>query len=194
MGRIPGIPRNPQSGVNRMKLPIGIALGAACLAGTAWSQTEQLRPGLWEHQMAVKGGGQAAAMAKAQQQMANLPPDQRQMIEKMMADKGIAMGPKGTSVRVCMTKDDVERQQFPEQEGCTQNVKRNGDTWTVTFQCKRDPPTRGEGTMRILSPTAYSGDFVIDTVVGGKAERMEMAQTGKWLGADCGALAPKSRR
>ncbi len=177
-----------------MKLPVLVLFAGACAAGPVLSQTE-LRPGLWEHSMTMKGGGQtAAAMAQAQQQMANLPPDQRKMIEKMMADQGIAMGPKGNSVKVCMTKEDVARNEFPQQDGCTQNVKRNGALWSVAFQCKGDPPSSGEGTVRLLNPTAYAGEFTINTVADGKPERMQMTQAGKWLAADCGALTPKGKR
>ncbi|MEO8279616.1 MAG: DUF3617 domain-containing protein [Ideonella sp.] len=178
-----------------MKLRTLLVFSSACIVGSAFAQTDQLRPGLWEHSMSVKGGGQAAAaMAQAQQQMANLPADQRKMIEKMMADQGIAMGPKGNTVKVCMTQEDVARNSFPEQEGCTQNVKRSGSTWTVAFQCKGDPPSSGEGTVRLLSPTAYAGDFTINTQVEGKPERMQMTQAGKWLAADCGTLTPKAKR
>ncbi len=178
-----------------MKLHVCALLAGACVAGPVFSQTDQLRPGLWEHSMSMKGGGQAAAaMAQAQQQMANLPAEQRKMMEKMMADQGIAMGPKGNSVKVCMTKEDAARNEFPQQDGCTQDVKRNGAVWTVAFQCKGDPPSSGEGTLRLLSPTAYTGDFTITTVVAGKPERMQMSQSGKWLAAECGALAPKAKR
>lgn len=163
------------------------------VAGSAIAQqTPQLRPGLWEHAMTMKGGdGQAAAaMAEMQKQMASMPAEQRKMIEKMMADKGVGIGPKGTTVKVCMTKEDVARDQLPEQDGCKQTVKRSGDTWTVSFQCKGDPPSSGQGTVRMLSPTSYEGDFSINTVVDGKPERMQMSQKGKWLGANCGQLSP----
>ncbi len=163
------------------------------LAGNAVAQSTQLKPGLWEHSMQMKdGSGQmAAAMAQMQTQMANMPAEQRKMFEKMMADNGVVMGSKGTTVKVCMTKEDVERDQLPEQEGCTQNIKRGASTWTVSFQCKGDPPTSGEGVVRLLSSTAYQGDFTVNTAVNGKPERMQMTQAGKWLGADCGQLRSK---
>ncbi|WP_418317269.1 DUF3617 domain-containing protein [Piscinibacter sakaiensis] len=175
----------------------GMAALVACgllVAGGASAQNMQLRPGLWEHRMTVKDGGQvAAAMAQMQQQLATMPADQRKMIEKMMADKGVGIGPSGNTVKVCMTKEDVERDSLPPQEGCTQNVKRSGNTWQVSFQCKGNPPSSGEGSVRMLSPTAYDGEFTLNTVVDGKPERMQMTQQGKWLAAECGAIKPRAR-
>lgn len=165
------------------------------MSGLANAQTENLRPGLWEHSMTMKnsGGQVAAAMAQMQQQMAAMPADQRKMIEKMMADKGVGFSPAGNTVKVCMTKEDVERDSLPPQKDCTQNVKRSGNTWQVSFQCKGNPPSSGEGVVRMLSPTAYDGEFTLDTVVNGKPERMQMSQHGKWLASDCGSLQPKGR-
>ena len=37
----------------------------------------------------------------------------------------------------------------------------------------------------------FSEKFLIQTRAGGKTDRMEMTQDGKWLGASCGNLKPR---
>ena len=51
-------------------------------------------------------------------------------------------------------------------------------------------PTSGEGTVNFASPTAYNGNFKIKTTQDGKPEQLDMAQTGRWLSNDCGAIKP----
>ena len=44
--------------------------------------------------------------------------------------------------------------------------------------------------MTFNGPTAYTGQFKVKTTTNGKPDQLDMAQTGKWLAADCGALKP----
>lgn len=169
----------------------GAVLGAS---GGAAAQTQKLRPGLWEHTVNVQGGKMAAAMAEMQKSLASLPPEQRKQMEAMMAERGVGMGAKGNTVRICMTREDADLDSIPPQEGCTQSVQRLGaNTIKVSFQCKGqagEPPTTGEGTVTVSSPTAYTGQFKMRTTVDGQPEQMDMAQSGRWLSADCGAIKP----
>ena len=51
-------------------------------------------------------------MAQMQQQMASMTPEQRKMMQDMMGKQGVGIGaggPCGMSVKVCMTKEMVER-------------------------------------------------------------------------------------
>lgn len=177
-----------------MKRPFSPLLAAALLVApvAAQAQATKLRPGLWEHGYTMKSqsGQMEAAMKQMQQSMANLPPDQRKMMEDMMAKQGVGIGPGGNTVRVCLSKEDVERDQPPQQEGCTQTAKRNGNVWQVSFQCKGPPPSSGEGQVTLVSPTTYTGNFTLRTVNEGKPEQLQMGQNGKWLGADCGNIRP----
>lgn len=175
----------------------------ACLvillcAGAAFSasaQTQRLRPGLWQSSITMKGQGAQTddALAQMQQQMASLPPEQRKMVEEMLAKQGVGIGPKGTTVKVCLSKDDVERDEIAPRDGCTQAVKRSGNTMHVAFQCQGNPPSSGEGQITVLSATAYSGELSSQTIVNGKPVKTQMSQAGQWLGADCGTLQPIKR-
>ncbi|MBL8303498.1 MAG: DUF3617 domain-containing protein [Ideonella sp.] len=159
----------------------------------AWAQAQKLRPGLWEHGFSLKSqsGQMEAAMKQMQQSMASLPPDQRKMMEDMMARQGVGVGASGNTVRLCLTPEEAERDSPPPpQDGCTQTSKRSGNVWQVAFQCKGPPPSSGEGQVTLLGPTAYAGNFTMRTVQDGKPEQLQMTQTGKWLGADCGKVRP----
>jgi Protein of unknown function (DUF3617) len=158
------------------------------------AQAQQMQAGLWEygHSMKTQSGQAEKAMAQMQQQMASLPPEQRKMMEKMMADQGVAFGPTGQTVRVCVSKEDAAREEIPMQDGCTQKTKRNGNTYQISFSCAQ-PPSSGEGKVVFSSPTAYTGDFTVKVQEQGRTELMQMKQTGKWVSADCGTLKPAKR-
>lgn len=134
------------------------------------------------------------AMAQMQREMANMPPDQRRMMQEMMAKQGMQMGTApggGMSVRMCMTREMVERSEFPAQHGdCrTTQQARSGNTIKMAYTC-RNPPSSGTGQVTIQSPEAYTMTMNVSSTVGGKTETMSMAGSGKWLSADCGSVKP----
>ena len=162
----------------------------------AQAQVQKMRPGLWEHSVAMKSqsGQLEAAMAQMQKSMASLTPAQRKQMEQAMAQQGVSMGPSGNTVKVCISPEQADLDRIPAQEGCTQNVQRTGpNAVAMTFSCKGtqgQPPTTGEGTMTFQGPTAYTGNFKVKTTSNGKPEQIDMVQNGKWLAADCGAIKP----
>lgn len=174
-------------------------LAGLLLLGAPAQATPKLKPGLWEHsfQMKSQSGQIEAAMKQAQAQMAAMPPEQRKMMEQMMARQGVSMDVAGQKVRVCMTPEDVARDAMPPtQEGCTQNARRSGNTWTVSFECPArngNPASSGQGTATMESDSAYSGQFLIKTQVQNKPEQLQMSTRGRWLAADCGAVRPISQ-
>lgn len=179
-----------------MKHPLAL-LTLACAAGTALAQ--DMKPGLWEIQNKMGGGPQADKMqqhmAQMQQQMASMPPEQRKMIEDLMAKQGVQMGAAtggGMSVKVCLTKEMIERREMPaNQRGdCKSEVSpRVGNTMKVKFSCSR-PASSGEGTYTFLGPEAYKFNMVMTHQEEGKPQTMTMDGAGKWLGADCGPIKP----
>lgn len=170
----------------------------ALLAGAAGgaSAQQRMRPGLWEHSVNMKSqsGQMEAAMAEMQKSLASMPPEQRKQMEQMMAQQGVGMGPKGQTVKVCITKEQADLDNIPQQEGCTQKVQRvDASTMKVAFSCKGgqgQPPSSGEGTITMQGPTAYTGQFRFKTQNQGKPEQIDMAQSGKWLSENCGAIKP----
>lgn len=184
------------------RLGTGIAaiLALGLCAAPAAAQT--MKPGLWEvtNKMGGEQGAQmAAAQAEMQKQMASMPPEQRKMMQDMMAKQGVGMGagmgmggPGGMNVKVCMTKDMTERNQMPAQGrgDCKQTLSpRVGNTMKVSFACT-NPPSSGEGQVTFVSPEAYSTKMTVNTMMQGKSEQMKMDSSGKWLSADCGNIKP----
>jgi hypothetical protein len=177
------------------KAAVALAVAAcACASLSAYAQV-RMRPGLWEHSYTMKSqsGQMEKSMAEMQQQMASMPPEQRKMVEQMMAKQGMGMGTQGKSVRMCVTKEQAERDELPQQEGnCTQQVvERRGNTVKMKFSCSGNPPTTGESEVTFSGPMAYTGRSIVNTTIDGKPDRMTMEQSGKWLAADCGGIKPR---
>ena len=174
-------------------LPLAAWLVLATCTLPALAQS-QLKPGLWEYSMQMKSGdGQTeATMARAQEQLAKMPPEQRKQMEAMLAKNGVAMGAKANTVRVCLSKEAAERGEPPQNDGrCKhETLQRSGSSMKFRFSCAGEPPSSGEGEYTFAGPGSYTGHMVMTTVVKGQAKRMEMNQTGQWLSADCGGLKP----
>lgn len=183
-----------------MKLQTAIA---ACLltftAGLASAQT--MKPGLWEITTQMQGGSGelSAAMAQAQKQMENMPPDQRKMMQDMMAKQGIQMGANGgtgMTIKMCMTQEMIDRNEVTsrqadhQQNDCTHtNSPRSGNSMKFAFVCTK-PPSSGEGQVTFTSADAYSMKLTTTSMARGKPEKMDMQTSGRWLGSDCGTVKP----
>jgi len=144
--------------------------------------------------MKSSSGESEKARAKAQQEMANMSAEDRKMMEQMMAKHGMKMGaggPGAMSMKTCMTKEQVERNDVPAQQGDCKTTKqqRTGNTTQMAFSCT-NPPSSGEGQFTIVSPEAYTMKMVVSSTVDGKPEKTNMDASGKWLSADCGAIKP----
>lgn len=170
-------------------LVIAIAT-AACFAAAA--QAQDIAPGLWEFKHDVRVPGQpdmAAQMAQMREQMKNLPPEARKMMEQQMAGHGIGMGADG-ALRLCISPEDAK--QDPIREGHTEGdctytqVKRSGSTWTGRLTCK-EPPSQGDFTTTLHSASHFSTKAVLTSKQHG---RMDMSTEARRLSADCGTLKP----
>jgi hypothetical protein len=175
------------------KYAIGCTLFTASLSLSLSAHAESLKlniePGLWQHTFNIKtaSGEMEKAMQQLQQQLASMPAAQRQMMEKMMSGQGLSLDLKGGSVQVCLTQQEIDRGQLPQQDGCQQQLRQTGDSsYSFSFSCDTKPPTSGSGDMTFSSRKAYTGNASFTTNVNGKAEQMSMQQSGTWLKADCG--------
>lgn len=173
-----------------------LALLFGVLLATAQANAQEMRPGLWEYSftMQSQSGELERSMREMQRQLENMPPEQRRMMEQMMADQGMQMGANTQTIRICVSEEQAARGFVPQQDGedCTQEiVQRSGNTIQYRFNCPGNPPTRGEGELTLVSPTAFKGTAVVNTTVNGQPERMTLEQEGKWLSSDCGALRPR---
>ncbi len=156
------------------------------------AHAQNLKPGLWEIATQMQGGGgpKNDEMAKAMKELQNLPPEQRKMMETMMAQQGVQLGAGaggGLTMKICMTKEMVDRNDMPSQQGDCKHTygQRSGNTMKFSFVCTK-PPSSGEGQFTFTSPEAYSTTMVTRV----NAQKTEMQSSGRWLKADCGAVKP----
>ena len=166
------------------------ALAAACAAFGASAQN--LKPGLWEVRHKMQGTPEMERqLEEARKQMAAMPPEQRRQMEAMMAGRGVQMGVGGHSVRMCLTREMVERNEIPAQQGdCRMtNQQRTGNTLKVNFTCT-NPPSSGESRMTINSPESYAMKTTASSSIDGRVETMSVEGAGQWVGAVCGSLKP----
>src|SRR5690606_1772779 len=169
-------------------------LSLTLMATPALALNLDMTPGLWEHSftMTSENGELEKAMREMQKQLANMPEAQRKMIEEMLASQGISKGADGTSVKMCMTKEQIERvEQHQQDEYCTQEIIEQGkNKYKINFNCTGNPPVHGSGEMHLINPKNYTGNSTFTTETQGKKEVMTMSQVGKWLSADCGNIKP----
>ena len=175
-----------------MKIRLPAAVLAIALVSSV-AQAQMLQPGLWEmttSNMQVDGN----AMPDMQVMLAQLKllaPEQRAMMEQMLAKQGISVGDNG--IRSCLTAAQVKSDDIPLQDpqsGCTQKItERNGKVWKFQFSC---PKAQGSGQAQFLSDreflTTVSGTFN----ASGTQQKGSMNTRAVWLGQNCGAVKPRS--
>jgi hypothetical protein len=176
------------------KLTTALLITSFASCALAQATGPRIDAGLWEISIALKSqsGKAEAAMREAQAYISRMPPEQRKQVEQMMAAQGMRLGDKTSTVQACISKEDAERGEIPQQAGeCTQQVlERNASSMRVKFSCTTNPPANGEGTVNFQSPRAYTSQAIVDTVVMGQTERVNVEQSGRWLGAECGSVRP----
>jgi len=160
------------------------------------AQAQTQAAGLWEHSMTMKSDDPKvdAAMAQMQKQLASMPPEQRKQMEAAMASRGVKLGANGSSVKVCITKEEAAKP--PEarmnSSNCTQKeMTRSGNTMKFKYECTQ-PPSTGEGEMTFVSDKAYSGKTSVTSQREGRTMQMTMEMQGKWLSSDCGDVKPRT--
>lgn len=171
------------------------AMFLLCCAALPAVAQQQLKPGLWElsNRIASASPEAMAVMAAAQQQMANMAPEQRKAMEQMMASHGVTMNlgeNGGVKLTYCLTKEMAERQDLPAgQPGqCSTTRTPVPGGLNVSFNCTR-PPSSGNGQVIFNGNTAYSMRMNVNSSAGGKPQSMLVEGSGRWLSADCGGVA-----
>jgi hypothetical protein len=165
---------------------------AALLVGASPVQAVDLLPGLWEFSSddIEVNGMQMPGVEEMVEQMKNLPPDQRGMMEEMLAAQGVQLGANG--MRICLSEAQVKSRKLPFQDepGCSQEITEQTDSlWAFTFQC---PDAKGKGETRLISEREVASVIESDYRVGTDQGSSRMQSRGKWLSADCGALKPRN--
>lgn len=181
----------------RVLFSAGVA-AAIALAGTlALAQSgPNFRPGLWEEstEPSVEGGGAAELDSKsALAALANMSPEQREIVEKMLAGRGLAFQADAGGVKVkqryCIAPEKPRGSwTSTSREGCTETLTPNGANRLVAGRCEDRDGQPGAEVRGVLTPqgsTGYRGDFEGRSAKHGT---FRIKTEGRWLSADCGAV------
>jgi hypothetical protein len=181
-------------GVRRVAV---VCWGAALLVAAGGAQAQAMKPGLWEYRSTMKSqsGKMEASMAEMHKQMASMPPEQRRQMEQMLAQSGMQMG-QGSGgaqvMRACITPAEASNFDVQSDPDCKQQVvQRSGNVVRIRFSCGGEVPSQGEGTLTFNGDSGFSGKFRVETRAPGEADRMDITQEGRWLGANCGSVQPR---
>ena len=174
------------------RLTVLACAAVAMQAHAAKDAPPPIRPGLWQidSKMASPDVATDSAMSMVLQQLGNLPPDQRKQLEAMAASRGMAMPTVGAdgAVRVtaCVTPDMAARQQIPTgQPGdCKSNNVAVPGGMNISFTCA-NPKSSGTGKVSFQGDQAFTMQLNASTSARGTPEQVNVASTGKWLGATC---------
>lgn len=176
------------------RLILGVAFLASSLLATSALAADfpDIKPGLWDQRMAIEseGGELEQAMAQAKEameaQLANMPPEQRQMMEQMMTDQGFSFDLSDQRFQSCVTEEQVEAGElnFTEEDCDETIVSRDDKRIEVEFVC---PETgRGRGEMTLHNDAHYSGQFQLETEMEGQPLTLNLQHEGRWVQDDCG--------
>ena len=174
------------------------AVSCMLLAASLPAHAEGMKAGLWEYRgtLSSASGEMEAAMAEARAAMASMPPEQRRMMEQMMAARGMemSMGADNTQVmRMCVTEKEAEKFDIQSDPECQQDIlERSGNRIKIRFSCGGESQSKGEADITFSDGRSFSGTVTVHTVEDGQRETMTLQQEGRWLGADCGKLKPRS--
>jgi Protein of unknown function (DUF3617) len=182
----------------RLRLALALSLlSSLALAG----DRPAVKVGLWETTIHSEGGGGAAGIPDDPR----LTPEMRARIEAMMAARGGAGGGglpglgKDITVKSCITDKDLDHPFEPngEHRKCTQTiVSRTATSAEVHVECAASGPSGGTavGTFKwqATSPESMQGSTEMTFSANGHDMTHKSTITGKWLGADCGDVKPRS--
>lgn len=175
----------PPSSSARRRVAAACLFAAAVLPLAAHAQSN--KPGLWEIQQQMQlDPAQQKQMDEARKQMAAMPPEQRKMMEDMMARQGVGvdLAGGGSKVKICIGKEDAAP--IEKRADCAYDSQRSGATWKVKYRCTK-PVSEGDIEVTTLSPERYTMKM---RGTDAKGRAMAMQGEGKWLSADCGNLKP----
>lgn len=188
--------RNPF--VQFLRRTLGPCTLWACVGSlSAAVQAQTLQAGLWEfkNEMSIPGdNAMAQRMAQMRDQLKNMPPESRKMMEQQLASQGMAVGDSGATLRLCISPEDAKADPVREGQtegGCTYTqVSRNGNTWKGRVICQ-EPPSQGDFTTTLHSTTHFTTQA---RVLSKEHGPVHMTTQARRLGSDCAALATTRSR
>jgi hypothetical protein len=188
-----------------MSRKLGLAAALCLLSASALgADRAAIKLGLWEisHTSETEGVPAMPAMPSIPGDvLARMPPEQRARMEAAMKARGSSdAAGRASTIRECLTDEDRDRPFKPDSgDGhCTHTiVSRTATSMEMRMQCKdmAHPGSSSDGTFKWQAPTPESmqGTLEMHLSDGAKTVTHRARITGKWLGADCGTVKPRSK-
>jgi hypothetical protein len=166
-------------------LPLFAGVVAASHAQTA----PPIKPGLWQvtPQRSVNG----APPVDMGDRMKSMSPEVRKKVEESMKARGMAPAGPGGQLRVCFTKEFLDRGHWQAQTtNCkTESRVRTGSHWAWHTSCTA-PASETDGEAHFGDAENYVVKTATKMTLNGKPHASQTTVTAKWLGSDCGDVKP----
>lgn len=148
---------------------LGALVWMVCAAPAAFAF--EIKPGQWQMKSQGKPNVQMQAeMEQAMAEMKNMPPQQRQQMEQMLAQMGMVPGAGFGAITYCITPEEAKASNVPvsDEDGCNNKlVSKTKNAMKIEFSC---PDTKGTAQVQFVSGTEY-----VSTVNGSAKHE------GKWV-------------
>lgn len=152
--------------------------------GAALAADGQMKPGLWE--MTMKSDAMKA--------MPKIPPEQMEQMRRM--GMNVPQFQDGGMVsKVCVTPEMASREapgMDQMETGCQpKNMKRSGNSYSADIVCT-GAAMKGSGKVSgtFTGKERFTSTYNFKGTVHGQPVSHRQETSGRWLGADCGAVKP----
>lgn len=180
---------------NRASLAL-LCVSCTFAASGQAAEAPPIKPGLWQvHSERAVDGVKAPPMNA---QLDRLPPEVRKQMESMMKQKGVDLSGGGGDIKLCLSKESLDQNQWlggkGGQQNCQTDIKtRSSARWTWHTSCS-EPKSETDGEAVFHSPESYTLKVATIAALQGESRTMNMTTTSTWLGASCGDLKPVSAK
>lgn len=171
-----------------MKLSLAFALLAGTAAWAADLVPMDVKTGQWEATVTMQMPGMPQAQRMPQltpEQLAQIPAAQRANIEAAM--KQAAGGPRTTTSKTCVKKEDLTKLPLNTDQTCKASVtSSSSNKQEIHMDCDRNG-NKQTATMIVERVSSESLKFNIQAAGSdnGKSMNMSITGTSKWLGPTC---------
>ena len=199
-----------------MKSLVFIAVASLVAASSVAQVKVDMKAGLWQNSIKFEGGaqGQMAALQKdqadsilgdMQEQLKNMPPEQRKMMEEALAESKAQTGQSqeyktdqmtlskdGVVSKRCITQAEIDKGWVPDSEdGCKSTVTAVGkNKYKMHQACEGEDASSMDADVVFSSTTQFSGKGTAVQNFNGKKYTIPVTLEGKWLASECGAIKP----
>jgi hypothetical protein len=150
------------------------------LAQTPIAPALDIKMGLWEISSTSQIGGNMPTMDTSK-----MTPEQKAQMEAAMK---AMMGSHQNVTKSCMTKEKFQKEGLMEDHGgdCKQSITTNTKSTLEAKVVCTNPSSTSQFHVDAQSQTAFKATVKTVATDQGKPMNIDIALTGKWLGADCG--------